>query len=204
MSARVKVCGVTTAADALACVEAGVDAIGLNFVASSPRAISAQEGRVIATAIAGRVLVVGVVADMTVEGMRRLAADVGLGCLQLHGDEPPAAVAALLPHAYKALRVAGPGDVARADDYPGDYLLVDAKVEGRLGGTGSSFDWRLVRELATRRELTLAGGLHPGNVAEAIAAVHPFCVDVASGVEIPGQPRRKDPARVLAFVRAAR
>ena len=129
---------------------------------------------------------------------------VGLGCLQLHGDEPPEALAPLLPHAYKAIRVASAADVARADAYGGDYVLVDAKQPSSLGGTGKTFDWSLVTELAKRRKLTLAGGLQEGNVAEAIRVVSPYCVDVASGVETPGDPRRKDAARVRAFVTRVR
>jgi len=85
---------------------------------------------------------------------------------------------------------------------PGDYVMVDARVEGSLGGTGHTFDWTLVRGLASRRRLVLAGGLTPGNVAEAIASVGPWCVDVASGVE--SAPGVKDMGKVWAFVDAAR
>jgi phosphoribosylanthranilate isomerase len=139
---------------------------------------------------------------MTVEAMLDLKSQSGVGCLQLHGDEPPEVLAPLLPHAYKAVRIGGAADVARAATFPGDYLLVDAKVEGALGGTGVRFDWALVQSLARTRMLTLAGGLTPGNVAEAVRAVRPFCVDVASGVE--RAPGAKDLTLVRAFVAAAR
>jgi phosphoribosylanthranilate isomerase len=204
VSVRVKICGVTSADDARMCVDEGADAIGINFVASSPRSVTEDEARAIADAVRDRVLVVGVVADLTADEMLALRDRVGLGCLQLHGDEPPEALEPLLPHAYKAIRVATASDVARADLYAGDYVLVDAKRPGALGGTGETFDWALVRELASRRRLTLAGGLHAENVAEAIRAVSPYCVDVASGVEAPGAPRKKDAARVRAFVRTAK
>lgn len=203
---HVKVCGVTNVADATECVALGVSAIGLNFVPGSPRRVDVETARAIALAVGDRALVVGVVADLDVAAMKRLRDDARLGCLQLHGDEPPASVEALLPHAYKALRVADAADVARADEYPGEYLLVDAKVEGVLGGTGVRLDPTLVVELARRRKLSLAGGLRPDNVAAAIAAVRPFAVDVASGVERAGEPRRKDPnlvAALLAEVRRA-
>ncbi len=205
---HVKICGVTRVADGQVAVKAGATAIGLNFVPGSPRCLEVSSARVLSEAIAaasgGKVLVVGVVADLSVEAMTALIADARLGCLQLHGDESPAVLAAMLPHAYKALRIGTAADVAAAALYPGEYLLADAKSEGgALGGTGKTFDWSLVAGLARTRKLTLAGGLRPGNVAEAVRAVRPFCVDVASGVEPPGQPGIKDPRLIDAFVRAA-
>jgi phosphoribosylanthranilate isomerase len=199
---RVKVCGVTTVADAVACVEAGVDSVGVNLVASSVRRVDPVLLREVVVAIGARALVVAVVADMTVPDMLALKEATGVGCLQLHGNEAAASLSALLPHAYKAVRVANEADVVTAEAMPGDYVLVDAKVEGSLGGTGHTFDWTLVRGLASRRRLVLAGGLTPGNVAEAIASVGPWCVDVASGVE--SAPGVKDMGKVWAFVDAAR
>jgi len=201
---RVKVCGVTSIEDALACIEAGVDAIGLNFVRESPRYVDRATGREIARAIGTRALSVGVTAGLSVESARTLRDELGLGCLQLHGDESPETVEALLPHAYKAVRIGDADDVARADRFPGEYVLVDAKVAGVLGGTGIRVDPALVAPLARRRKLTLAGGLEPDNVAEAIAAVGPWAVDVASGVEVKGNPRSKDVGAIRAFVAAVR
>jgi len=203
---HVKICGVTSAEDARACVRLGASAIGVNFVASSPRAVDVATAREIAHAVRGsgaKAIVVGVVAGKGVAELRALVRDAELDCLQLHGDEPPEDLAALLPHAYKAVRIGGEADVARARAFPGEYLLVDAKVEGgALGGTGATFDWSLVADLARERRLTVAGGLHPGNVAEAVRALAPYCVDVASGVE--SAPGVKDLAKVKAFVDAAR
>ncbi len=204
---HVKICGVTRVVDAEAAVKAGATAIGLNFVPGSPRRVDAARARLLSEAIAaasgGKVLVVGVVADLSIEAMKALVTDAKLGCLQLHGDEPPEVLEAMLPHAYKALRIGTAEDVAVAATYPGEYLLADAKSDGALGGTGKTFDWSLVAGLARTRKLTLAGGLRPDNVAEAVRAVRPFCVDVASGVEPEGQPGIKDPRLVEAFVRAA-
>ena len=204
MIVHIKICGVTTAQDALACIDAGASAIGLNFVPGSPRRLDAKEARQISDAIGDRALVVGVVADLDAATLTKLRQDARLGCLQFHGDEPPSLIESFLPHAYKAVRVASAEDVALSDRYPGDHLLVDARVEGKLGGTGQRVDPALVADLARRRRLTLAGGLRPDNVAEAIAAVHPYAVDVASGVEVPGNPRRKDLEAVRAFVAAVR
>jgi phosphoribosylanthranilate isomerase len=139
---------------------------------------------------------------MTVPAMRALRDATALGCLQLHGDETPEDVEALLPPAFKAVRVATAGDVAKARAMPGEYVLVDAKVDGELGGTGHAFDWSLVVDLARHRRLVLAGGLTPDNVARAIEKVRPWCVDVASGVEVAAGV--KDAMRVAAFVAAAR
>jgi phosphoribosylanthranilate isomerase len=199
---RVKICGLTSVAQAIACADAGADAIGVNFVPASPRRVDEATARAIVDAVGGRTLVVAVVADLGVEAMRGLVARTGVGCLQLHGSEPPGDVAAMLPHAYKAVRVAGTVDVELAGSMPGDYVMVDAKVDGALGGTGHAFDWGLVVDLAARRKLVLAGGLTPDSVAQAVERVHPWCVDVASGVE--RAPGDKDMGRVRAFVAAAR
>jgi len=206
---HVKICGVRTAEDARACVLLGASSIGINFVPASPRCVDLETARAIARAAHeanAKVVVVGVVADLDLGAMRALVHDAGLDCLQLHGDEPAATLAALLPHAYKATRIASAADVERARAYPGDHLLVDAKVEGLLGGSGATFDWALVEDLARERKLTLAGGLVPENVERAVREVRPYCVDVASGVE--GDPKSapgvKDLAKVRAFIEAAR
>jgi phosphoribosylanthranilate isomerase len=196
----VKVCGVTSVADALAAAEAGANAIGVNFVPGSPRRVALERAREIARAVRGKTLVVGVVANLTVLAMRTLVKDAELECLQLHGDESVDDVAAMLPHAYKAIRVGDAADVERARAFPGEHLLVDAKVAGALGGTGHTVDWALVAPLALERKLTLAGGLTPANVADTVRAVGPYCVDVASGVE--SAPGVKDVTKMRAFIEA--
>jgi phosphoribosylanthranilate isomerase len=199
---RVKICGVTSVDTAIQCVRLGADSIGVNLVASSPRRVEGDVARDIVAAVSGRAVVVAVVADMSVAAMRDLRESTGVDCLQMHGDETPEVVQAMLPHAYKALRVRTSQDVARADAIPGEYILVDAKVDAALGGTGVVFEWNLVVGLARRRRLALAGGLTPDNVGDAIHAVHPWCVDSASGVE-DGR-YRKDLAKVRAFIEAVR
>jgi len=197
----VKVCGITTPADAEGCVALGVDWLGLNFVPSSPRCIDVATARAIRHAISGRALLVGVVADRSEADLLELCRDASLDSLQLHGDEPPELVARLTPRAFKALRVGSAADVARARDFVG-LLLVDAKVPGVLGGTGHAVDLTLAAELALCRPILLAGGLRPDNVAAAVQAVHPWGVDVASGVE---RARGvKDLGAVEAFVKSAR
>jgi phosphoribosylanthranilate isomerase len=202
MSVHFKVCGITCLEDADVAIDAGASAIGINLIPSSPRVVSVEEARRIAGRVGDRALTVLVVADRTPEQMRELLRATGARCLQLHGSEGPDVLEAVLPHAYKGIRIGSQADVDRAMQFPGEYLLTDAKVQGMLGGTGHTFDWSLVEPLARVRKLTLAGGLHTGNVARAIAQVRPFCVDVASGVEVDGDPRRKDAEKVKAFGRA--
>jgi phosphoribosylanthranilate isomerase len=198
-----KICGITSAEDARLAVDAGADALGLNFVATSKRRIDEPTARAIAEAVRGQVELVAVVANETSEHLRLLAESLGLDWLQLHGDEPPSALTPL-PNAFKAIGVESAEDVARAAGYPGERLLVDAKAHGASGGTGQSFDWTLVQELAASRRLILAGGLRPDNVAAAVESVRPWGIDVASGVERAGEPRRKDPALVARFIENAR
>lgn len=185
-------------------MELGVDVIGINLVAESPRATSVGEARRIADHVGKRARVVLVVANRSAGELRGLREATDVDWLQLHGDEPAELVQSLLPFAYKAVRVGSVEDVELARRQPGELLLVDAKVAGLLGGTGKMPPLELVEPLARERKLILAGGLNPDNVADAIATVRPFGVDVASGVEHPGEPRRKDWARVAAFVRAVR
>ena len=199
---RVKVCGVTSAADALGCVEAGVDLLGVNFIASSPRRIHPAEARVITDAVRGRAEVAGVVADEDEATLRRLRDEVGLDWLQLHGEEPPALLDALAPFAFKAVRIGDADDADRAARYGGAILLLDAKVAGKLGGTGQIVDAALAAPIARLRRVLLAGGLRPENVAAAVRAVRPWGVDVASGVE--AAPGVKDLTKVAAFVESAR
>ena len=199
---RVKICGITCVEDALHCVEAGADALGLNFYAKSPRMCSLEQARRIVDAVADRVLTVGVFVDATAPEIQAVIDQTGIGCVQLHGSEPPSLLERFLPHAYKALRVADASIEQEVARFGGEYVLLDAHVPGAPGGTGRTFDWTLAEKVARSRKVALAGGLRPDNVAQAVRQVHPFCVDTASGVE--RERGRKDPALVRAFIEAAR
>jgi phosphoribosylanthranilate isomerase len=197
-----KVCGVTRTEDAVFAVDAGAHAIGVNLVPTSARRVDVSVARRIAEAVADRALVVAVVADLSVREMKSVRDSTGIEWLQLHGNESAETLREVLPHAFKAVRIGGASDVALANSFDGERLLVDAKVTGHLGGTGATFDWTLVRGLSKSRHVILAGGLTPENVREAIRVVAPWGVDVASGVE--REPGIKDPMKVLAFIEAVR
>lgn len=199
----IKICGVTSVEDARMVIAAGADAVGVNLIPSSKRVVDLATAREVREAVGSSAEVVAVVADFGVSRLLELRERTGIQWLQLHGAEPKAELAAVLPHAYKAVRVGSAADVTDGRSFPGARLLTDAKVDGALGGTGHSFDWSLVSELARQRPLVLAGGLGPDNVARAVESVSPFGVDTASGVE-GADPRHKDPEKTRAFVRAAR
>jgi phosphoribosylanthranilate isomerase len=202
----VKVCGVTREDDAHRIAAAGVDWIGLNFWPGSKRVVDTARGRALAAAArAGNpaVVVVGVFVDEDPDRIAAIAGEVGLDRLQLHGDEGPAACAALGPRAFKAVAIAAAADLVRAAAYPGALVLLDTPSAGR-GGAGVAFDWSIARDAATiaGKQILLAGGLHPDNVAAAVRAVRPWGVDVASGVE--SAPGVKDLERAHAVGAAAR
>lgn len=209
---RVKICGLTSVADALEAVSAGADAIGLNFYPQSPRFVSPQLAAQISRAIGSRAVRVGVFVNCPSDEIRGLAAECGLDAVQLHGDEPPSAVQALagVP-VIRALRIST--DLSAAEHYLAAcqelaamprMVLVDAAVPGQYGGSGQTPPWEMLARRGPLYELPLilAGGLCAENVAAAIAAVQPHGVDVASGVE--ETPGRKSVVRMRAFAAAAR
>jgi phosphoribosylanthranilate isomerase len=198
---RVKICGVTRLADALHAVRAGADAIGLNFYPRSPRCVSVEVAADIAAALPASVCAVGIFVDAGRDHIADVAARVGLGAIQFHGDEPPALCAGWHCKTIKAVRVDGPQALATATAYAVDYVLADAHVTGQRGGTGQRVPLEWLVGVPSDR-LILAGGLTPDTVAEAVRAVRPAAVDVASGVE--SAPGIKDPKKVERFIANAR
>jgi phosphoribosylanthranilate isomerase len=199
----IKICGLTSPEDAALALSLGADALGINFVPASRRYVDPSQVSRVLEPVRGKLEIVGVVADLGQAELLALQLRFDLDWLQLHGKESPELVRAL-PRAFKAIGIDDAKDVEDASSFPGRRLLVDKKAPAELGGTGRAFDWSLVTELSRERELVLAGGLNPENVAQAIRVVSPFGVDVASGVELPGTPRKKDPERLAAFIARAR
>jgi phosphoribosylanthranilate isomerase len=216
---QVKICGITTAADAILASEAGADAIGLNFYEQSPRSVTPERAGAIVAALPAATRAVGVFVNAPLERILALCAQVPLNAVQLHGDEPAAMVASLRIHLpqrtllVRALRCREASLQPISDHLAAcialgpapDAVLLDAYRAGEYGGTGAKLDWQFVarqRGLLGQIPLVLAGGLAPGNVAAAIAAAHPQAVDTASGVE--SSPGKKDPQRVRDFISVAR
>jgi len=200
---QIKICGVTRIDDIRVALDAGATAIGVNLWPGSSRCVDQSLARELVEYCGDAALRVAVVVDHPLADCQALLRDLPFDFIQLHGSEPISYVEALLPRAFKAFRVRGEAEVAAAKDTPGDIVLVDSHVEGVVGGSGHAFDWTLAAPLAAERRVLLAGGLYAGNVATAIDQVRPWGVDVCSGVEAKGAPRRKDAAEIRAFCAAA-
>jgi phosphoribosylanthranilate isomerase len=201
---KIKFCGITNQRDAADAVNAGAWAIGMIFWRPSPRWCEPDMAAEIAAAHKRQVEIAGVFVNPTLDELARIADTVGLTLLQLHGDEGPVfcgeAARRTGCKVIKAARVHSGADIQALSSFHTDYHLLDSHVPGLPGGTGETFAWELARAHRRRVPLILSGGLHPANVAEAIAAVHPFAVDVASGVET--APGLKDAAKLEAFAAA--
>jgi phosphoribosylanthranilate isomerase len=197
---RVKICGLTTPEDACLAAELGAHAIGLNFYPESPRSISPFAARNILRELPPLVSSVGIFVNWTPEPVIALSQALRLSAAQLHGDETPQTVAEVskkIP-VIKALRIEkGSVPIGLPHHRAAAAFLLDAASPGQFGGTGVTTDWAQARALAESHRVILAGGLTPENVAEAILAVRPFAVDVASGVE--ALPGKKDPDKLRAF-----
>ena len=206
----VKICGIRTLADALAAVDAGADMLGFNFYALSPRYISPGECaalvRRLAAARSPLPKLVGVFVNYDAEEVLNALAECRLNLAQFSGDEPVERLKLLNMAAFKAIR---PRTFAEAQRLAKRYrmrgepaLLLDASSSGLYGGSGATADWSIAAELAQTMPLMLAGGLTPHNVADAVAAVRPWGVDTASGVE--SAPGVKDAAKMRLFVERAK
>jgi phosphoribosylanthranilate isomerase len=183
MAVKVKICGVTDPANALAAVEMGADYLGLNFYRNSPRFVTASQAREIAGAVGGRVPLVGVFVNALTGEIAETVEHVGLDLVQLSGDEGPDAAAPFAARAIKAFRTGGlPGEEELAAWSEAWGVLIDAPHGTLYGGTGEEWDYGAATALAGRR-LFLAGGIGPDNARRAVEAARPFAIDVCSRVE---------------------
>ena len=181
---KVKICGVTSPADAAAAVESGADYLGLNFYPGSPRCVTVARALEIAGAVAGRVPLVGVFVNAPPAEIEETAGRVGLDVVQFSGDEGPEAVAPFAGRALKAFRAGG---LARREEVAGYGelwgVLIDAPHPSLYGGTGAAWDYGAVAALGGIRRLFLAGGIGPDNARRAVASARPYAIDVCSRVE---------------------
>lgn len=199
---RVKICGITTAEDAAAAVEAGTDALGFVFAPGTPRVVQPEAAARIIAGLPPFISTVGVFVNQPLEEILRIALHCGLQAVQLHGEEPEELGRRIPLKVIKALRVRDAESLEPIATYPAHAFLLDAFVEGKQGGTGTTLPWELAAEAAGRARIILSGGLRPDTVGHAIRLVRPYGVDVSSGVE--QRPGRKDRQKVREFIDAVR
>jgi phosphoribosylanthranilate isomerase len=204
---RIKFCGITSVADAELAVVNGAWAIGLILWPESKRACDPGEGIRIGSAVRRKVETAGVFVNQSLDEIAALVDMLQLSMVQLHGEEGPAFATEVRRRTgakvIKAQSIRLASDVLAVQAFHAiDFHLLDTYREGQRGGTGETFDWRMLSRRSTDVPLIMSGGLNPENVAEAIAATDPFAVDVASGVEL--SPGVKDPAKMKAFAAAVR
>jgi phosphoribosylanthranilate isomerase len=201
---RVKVCGITRLEDAELAVELGAWAIGFILWPGSKRAADPAVAAGIAATLRRRVEPVGVFVNASLDEIAHAADNIGLTHVQLHGDEGPSFCSEVARRTgakvIKAIRVASASDFQDLERFHTDYHLLDTAKRGAFGGTGETWDWALAARRKRKAPVILSGGLTPENVAAGIAAVDPFAVDVASGVE--ASPGIKDPEKLAAFMAA--
>ncbi len=203
MAVRVKICGITRLEDALQAATAGADALGWVFYDKSPRHVSAQQAAAICEILPPFITRVGLFVDASADDVKSVLQSVSLDLLQFHGNESPVFCAQFGKPYIKAVRVHAATDLLK---YAADFetacgLLLDAYVPGVPGGTGESFDWKLI-PANFPKPIVLSGGLTPENVADAVQQTHPWAVDVSSGVE--SSKGIKDPHKVTQFIANAK
>ena len=205
-SVLVKICGLTSVDNALECVSAGADIIGLVFFKKSPRHVEIDQARQIAAALPVHVPACGVFVNETVETVMNTAKECGLGIVQLHGSESPQMVQTLSDQGLvviKAFFAAAKPTLDQASCYPcADFCLAEYGKGILPGGNAETWDYTQAKKMGQKIRLMLAGGLHPENVSDAVKRVAPFAVDVSSGVE--KEKGVKDISKVEAFIKAAK
>ena len=204
-STKVKVCGVTRLHDAELAASLGAWAVGMIFYEPSPRRCSLEQAQTISQALRRNVQLAGVFVNESLSQIARIAEELQLSIVQLHGDETAEVVSRMRRsiRVIKAIRVRESFHVAELANFKGaSSILLDGFDAQLRGGTGKSFNWKLAKSAGRKRQIFLAGGLTPENAAEAVSAARPFAIDVCSGVET--RPGKKDVARMRALVAAVR
>lgn len=203
MSIKVKICGITSAQDANAAIEAGADALGFMFYEPSPRNLTIKAAREITRSLPPFITKVGVFVDAAESTIREAISECALDAVQFHGNEAPDVCRRFPIKVIKAFRILDTGSLAGLSLYQTSAWLLDSFVSGKHGGTGAVFNWDIAlqaKRLGT--PIILAGGLTPENVADALRKVQPYAVDVSSGVE--SAPGRKDRDKMKSFITAAK
>jgi phosphoribosylanthranilate isomerase len=198
---KVKICGITRLEDAELAISSGAWALGFILWPSSKRHVDPGVAAGIVRQVWRKVETVGVFVNQPIDEIAERVDTIGITHVQLHGDEGPSFCSAVAQRTgakvIKAVRIGHSADVRDVERYHTDFHLFDTAKDGQYGGTGATWDWKLVAGRRSKIPLILSGGLTAENVAEGIAAVRPWGVDVASGVE--ASPGIKDPAKLTAF-----
>ena len=197
-----KICGITNIEDACHATACGADALGFVFYPGSPRFVDPDQARQIIAELPPMVTTVGLFVNQPPAKIREMVEFCGLNAVQLHGEEEPDQCSYPPCKVIKALRLKDGMHDKVFSAYRVSALLLDAYVPDKFGGTGQRCDWDRAAEIASRHRVILAGGLNPENVSDAVRQVHPYGVDVSSGVE--KKPGQKDPEKVATFIRMAR
>lgn len=199
---KVKICGIKTLSDAKFAVDYGADAIGFVF-AESIRKVSKEKARTIVRKLPPFITTVGLFVNDTAENIKAICRFCGLDAIQLHGNERPGLLNKLKDFkTIKAFRIRNEKDIIPIRKYKPDAILLDGYSEKIMGGTGTSFDWKIVKKVRTSIPIIVAGGLTHSNVSQAIRIVNPYAVDVSSGVE--SSPGKKDKKLIKKFIDAVK
>jgi phosphoribosylanthranilate isomerase len=197
---QIKICGITRRTDALTAAACGADALGFIFYPASPRHVTPETARAICRELPEHVVRIGVFVNADAINIIEIVEDCGIDLIQLHGDETPDACRRF--PAERLIKAVFGVDAAGLADYPVRAILLDRREAGRYGGTGKPSDWDAAKLIKVRYPLILAGGLHEGNIEEAIRSVAPDAVDLNSGVEC--APGHKDPEKIRKIIEIIR
>ena len=197
MRTRIKICGLTRVEDAVAAAQLGADAIGLIF-AESPRRVTAEQALKITRTLPPFVTIVGVFVNEEIRVVEKLHKEIGFHIAQLHGSEDRDYIAHLEVPSFKSFSVRDKSVLEQIEELRPSSFLLDSYRPDRAGGTGQTFDWSIAVKAKAYGSIILSGGLHSGNITEALQTVRPWAVDVSSGVE--AEPGKKDMEQLQAFI----
>lgn len=199
---KVKICGITNYNDAKACIDCGADAIGFIFYEKSRRYIEPEQAFEIIRKLPPFITKVGVFVNSLKIRIANITNQTRISAIQLHGDETPDFCLDFMEPVIKALRIKDLDDLENIASFPVQAILLDTFTDAEYGGTGKSFDWNILKDLNSDKNIILSGGLNPDNIEDAIIQVNPYAVDVSSGVE--KSPGIKDHSKIKKFIEAVR
>lgn len=197
---KVKICGLMEKEHIRAAVDAGVDAVGFVF-APSRRRVTVEQARELASEVPSHVLKIGVFVNATQKDLLYAFREVPLDYVQYHGEETDDFIQKISLPSIKVVSVRGDEEIKKTTCFKSDYVLFDTPGIDFRGGSGKTFDWSVIEDIPIKNRLILAGGLHTGNVLQAIRQVNPYMVDVSSGVEVN---RRKDTNLIREFIKTVK